>query len=310
MLNPMNVLPVVGLGFLLCIVMALGCYPHPPKSAAFPGANGWRANDFFHDEQVIELCDSIDSNNPSKIKRLAEAGADVNAIGKDGMTLLLWAFARNNLECFEMLLQKGTNPNLTFQSRFGTNVIKPGDEIIHLATKASQDGFLGAVLTHDGDPNLTNANGDTPLCLVISHAPSKKQRIRMLLDAGADINGRGRSGDTPLMRAAGWGGQYGIALFLLQNGADPMVRQQPSLLNFVDVFVESENINPKSWTTQQQSDFEQIENWLTDHGISVANVRSDHQRWNRWIKNHPEVESHKDTLGYQERAASFSDENK
>ena len=52
--------------------------------------------------------------------------------------------------------------------------------------------------------------------------PDKKQRIQLLIDKGANLDHVGNS-DTAAMIAVGWGGQYDIALMLLDAGADPGV---------------------------------------------------------------------------------------
>jgi hypothetical protein len=64
-------------------------------------------------------------------------------------------------------------------------------------------------------------NGWTPL----THAFHKNQigAVRALLDGGADVNGRGRSGETALMMAAGYG-YTPIVELLLERGADTRAR--------------------------------------------------------------------------------------
>jgi hypothetical protein len=75
------------------------------------------------------------------------------------------------------------------------------------------------LLRHGADPNLPGGvNGWTPLM----HAIHKNHpgTIQALLAAGADVNARGRSGETALMMAAGYG-DTPIVELLLDSGADP-----------------------------------------------------------------------------------------
>ena len=80
---------------------------------------GWKAEDYFQDPQVISLCKAIETDNIAEMERLIAAGADVNAIGKDGMTPLLWAFPEEKPERCECLLHHGANPNVFIESDFG-----------------------------------------------------------------------------------------------------------------------------------------------------------------------------------------------
>ncbi|HOL70854.1 MAG TPA: ankyrin repeat domain-containing protein, partial [Bryobacteraceae bacterium] len=49
------------------------------------------------------------------------------------------------------------------------------------------------------------------------------ERVRALLDAGADVNGRDRLGGTPLHEAI-WNGNAAIAALLIERGADVNAR--------------------------------------------------------------------------------------
>lgn len=269
--------------------------------ATWHAKQGWKAEKFFDDPQVIALCKAIEANDLDEIDRLVQAGADVNAKGKENMTPLLWSYPDNKLERFEKLLEHGADPNVKFEGRFGTDYFNPGDSVTHIAAKTKFEGHLAAVLKHGGDPNLNGWIENLPLHLVISYAPNKRERIRLLLDAGADIDGLSGSDVTPVMKATTWGGQYSLALFLLESGADPAVRQNGNLQNYVDILVSEENQRSKYWTPEQRADFLKLEKWLVDRGISVNDARDDLKRWEEWIRTHT-VKHNRDTLGYRERA--------
>jgi len=118
---------------------------------------GWKAEDYFADPKAIALCHAIEANDLDEMDRLIAAGADVNAEGKDGMTLLLWAFPDNKLDRFKKLLEHGADPNVVTKSDFNTHGgfhRGGGDSVTHMACRTEFAGYFEAVFDHGGDPNL------------------------------------------------------------------------------------------------------------------------------------------------------------
>lgn len=248
---------------------------------------GWRAEEYFDDPQVIALCEAIEASDLAEIDRLVAAGADVNAEGKGKMTPLLWAFPDNKLERFKKLLELGADPNVVIESDFDTRGgMSAGDSVTHMACMTEFPGYFEAVFNHGGDANLqrTSKRGryDTPLFSVIKSAGSKKsQKIQLLLDNGADINYINGANGTPVIDAASWGGQYGIALQLLENGADFSISMPRSNTRLIHIVLGEER-RSKAWSPQQRSDYQRLVKWLEDHGESVDEARADIERWRSW----------------------------
>jgi hypothetical protein len=95
---------------------------------------GWKAEDYFTDPKVIALCRAIEANDLAEMDRLVKAGADVNALGKDKMTPLLWAFPDNHLPRFKWLLEHGANPNVVVEGEFNTQqTISRGESVTLMA---------------------------------------------------------------------------------------------------------------------------------------------------------------------------------
>jgi ankyrin repeat protein len=86
------------------------------------------------------------------------------------------------------------------------------------AAREGRADLIPALVKQGAAPNQrAGVNGWTPLM----HAIHKYQKgsVAALLDAGADVNGRGADGSTPLMMAAGYG-YTDIVNLLLDRGAD------------------------------------------------------------------------------------------
>lgn len=68
-----------------------------------------------------------------------------------------------------------------------------------------------------------DTTGCTPLFMAIHHGWQSIELIRLLLDAGADIDGKSRHGRTALHECAVQGADVSVAKFLLDAGADPLL---------------------------------------------------------------------------------------
>jgi ankyrin repeat protein len=213
----------------------------------------------------------------------------VNAEGKDGMTLLLWAFPDNKLDRFKKLLEHGADPNVITKSDFNTHGgfhRGGGDSVTHMACRTEFPGYFEAVFDHGGDPNLirdSSVKGETPLFSVITGAgPNKKAHLQTLIDKGADLNHTDSTGGTAAMYAVGWGGQFDIALMLLEAGADPKIYQSNEVQKLSHVVVRQESGHLKTATPQQKADYDKLVKWLEDHGESMDQARADLKRWASW----------------------------
>ncbi len=243
---------------------------------------GWKAEDFFEDAQVAALCKAIEANDLAEMERLIKQGADVNAIGKGNMTPLMWAFPDNKLPRFTKLLEHGANPNVQITSDLGIpSAFAKGDSV---TTRAAQTRFLGyfeAVMKAGGDVSLRDGTLNMPLLhlIVLAMVPDAKERCKLVLDRGAKIN-EVHAGGTPTMDAIATAGQYDLAMFLLENGADPFVYREDQLQRLIHCVVsrESELARLQPW---QRVMFKRVLDWLVAHGEDADAARADLKRWNQ-----------------------------
>jgi len=123
---------------------------------------------------------------------------------------LLQAAQQGDAQALQALLSQGADPN-----HKGAG----GMTALIWSTRAGSVPAVEALLRHGADPNLPGGvNGWTPLM----HAVHQNQLVaaRVLLDSGAHVDSRGRSGETALMMAAGCGYTPLVEL-LLGRGANP-----------------------------------------------------------------------------------------
>lgn len=181
---------------------------------------------------AVELVRASQAGDLSEVRRLVEAGADVNGVGEHGMGPLL-AFSP---AVVEYLLSKGADPNRQ------TN--ESGHAVISGIAYLNNAECVRLLLDAGADANaLVPETGETPLHAALAGAgedataSDRFRVVQLLVEHGADPNPRtipGRPslafwrdvrtrGETPLHRAAAYASEDTIR-FLLQSGADKTIR--------------------------------------------------------------------------------------
>jgi len=145
-------------------------------------------------EQATTLVAATVGGDNDTIRQLVQAGVNVNAGNRLGVTPLMNAAATGNLDAVRLLITRGANVNAVSGP--------PGEKV----------------------KNGTIALGQfTPLILASAYGPVAV--VKALLDAGADINAAEARGMTALMYASATDhGDPEIAKMLLARGADVRIK--------------------------------------------------------------------------------------
>lgn len=240
----------------------------------------WKAEDYFDDAAMIEMCRAIEANDLQQMDQLIASGIDVNAKGKDNMTLLLWAFPDGKVERFRKLLEAGADPNVVIQSDFGAlHAIDKGDSVTLAAARYSMPDHFQLVMQHGGNPNqLHEQFGTTPLLSVLNQPmilkEDRRDRVRILIAKNADLNMGSPEGRLPIA-AACLSGRFDIALELLAAGADPGAYNERSGMKLTHLLVRLEDDKMRELARLFRDDFDKLVAWLNEHGESYAEARKD-----------------------------------
>lgn len=189
------------------------------SSCGFVGASRkYSPERHFKDPKVIQMVHAAMDGKVEEIEELVRTGADINLVGKEGVTPLMLVVAMGNeLGCKE-LLRLGADPN--------TKDDKGRSSVVIAAMLHKSPTVIGELLAGGGDPNSHNANDsdyEWPLlCGISNRSPDV---VKELLNAGADPNAQNKEGSRPLDYAAMCCWECVCAL--LQAGADPSLPVSP-----------------------------------------------------------------------------------
>src|SRR5260370_2565955 len=142
--------------------------------------------------EATALTEAAKCNDLDSLRALLARPVDVNAGDRFGFTALLYAAGHGNAAAVKLLLEKGANPNMSYERE---NMVR------------------------NGPIALTKL---TPLMMAPTSSP---EAVQLLIDAGANVNARDGRGMTPLMFAAASDKpDLAILRILLSSGADQDVQ--------------------------------------------------------------------------------------
>ena len=148
--------------------------------------------------------------------KLQKSGASIDTRDDEGNTALGTACRQGDAEAVRKLIQMGASVEAANDA---------GETPLMAAGAAEQSEIVQVLLKAGANVKTrTPASGHTALHWTLARPHGNDEKIaaivRMLLQAGAEINQPSRSGMTPLMHAA-WFGHAQAAAVLLEHGADP-----------------------------------------------------------------------------------------
>ena len=199
---------------LLCLLAS--CQPQE----GLPDRNTLQGTDYrlFQGTPLWDVAQAVRDDDAPHVAELGESsGLNVDAPEpRFGKTVLMLTVANGDYAACQALLRLGAAPNA--HDRYN------GTSPILEAACRSDPAFVKLLLAHGGNPNDVetgprrpgNRQRNTPLTLA---AGSSLAMVAALLSAGANIRYENEFGTTALSRSL-MQDQYGVALYLLQHGAD------------------------------------------------------------------------------------------
>ena len=156
---------------------------------------------------AASLADAAEQRDQASVRRLLQAGVDVNAAQIDGTTALHWAAYNDDADVVALLVQAGADVNAV--NRYG---VPP---LVEACTNGNA-AIVKLLLEAGAGANTTLKGGET--VLMLAARSGNTEAVKALLARGADPNSRERLGQTALMWAAAEG-HAAVARALIEAGA-------------------------------------------------------------------------------------------
>ncbi|WP_019700486.1 ankyrin repeat domain-containing protein [Paracidovorax oryzae] len=152
------------------------------------------------------------------ITALVRRGFDPNTRNPKGDVGLTLALQQGSMKAFDALMAA---PGIKVETRNSKD-----ESPLMIACLRGQVAAVRALIAKDGDVNKT---GWTPLHYAASGTTDQQLEItRLLIDQSAYIDAESPNGTTPLMMAVSYG-RADVARFLVEQGADPTIKNQLGL---------------------------------------------------------------------------------
>jgi ankyrin repeat protein len=217
------------------------------------------------------------NGNLATITTLLAAGADVNAReDRRGTTPLMWAADQGHAAAMKVLIEHGADVAARSNMIESVHTVMVFQTIRLTGNSLLAKRFAARPGNHleDADPY---SGALTPLAFAVRR--NAMDAVRVLLSAGADINGLTGSSWSPLLIAI-QNRYYRLAMFLLENGADPNLANNRGWTPLY-IAVDNRNIEQGEYPWRKPDvDHLDVIKALLERGANV-NARGKHNTWSR-----------------------------
>ena len=137
------------------------------------------------DQRFVEMCEE---GNTQGVIEAINAGANVNAKGKYGLTALMWAVENGDTEIVNALIKAGADVNAKNHK---------GETALMWAAWRGRTENVNALIEAGAD-DLTDNEGRTALIHAAKSERGNPETVNALIEAGSNVKHRDNSGKTAL----------------------------------------------------------------------------------------------------------------
>jgi ankyrin repeat protein len=197
---------------------------------------GQTVEQVYEDSKVIGLISAAMDGRADEVKRIAASGVDLNAVGQDGSLPLFWALKSRNIVGVESLLIAGADTEKVtpqFNPFSPMALVSGGDDV----------GLLKLLLRYGGDANGTRATGIKGKPLYLAATQGRLENVKLLVEAGADVNFHDANG-LSAARGAATTGNLEVVFWLLEKGYNYDLPKLERIVNLVSAYP---NLDGAQW---------------------------------------------------------------
>lgn len=170
---------------------------------------GMDVTEAFPDERVSSLILAVAWGNFAEADRQLKAGADINTVGRDGISPLIWVMGTTKSATkMEYMLKHGANPNY----RGG----REGASAMYYVAGGDRPDLLMLLLQYGGDPNLPVPQGYTPLGIAVLN--QRFDNIKILVEHGAHMRYSMLPKSESVANTAAGQGRFDYVAYFLEKG--------------------------------------------------------------------------------------------
>lgn len=200
---------------LLSMLLALLLLPVGRPGYAVPPAEPLDVfKPLAYEASPLGLMRAIRRNDVEGVAKLLEQGVEPDVYIRRYGTPLMWAVSNEQIPIIKLLLKGGADVTFRDQS---------GETVLHQAASRGSVEVLKALLEPNKPGSIQAQDNDQRTPLHYAAKDSGTEKIRLLLDHGANPNARDALQQTPLMDAVRSGSVENIRL-LIERGADPRLQ--------------------------------------------------------------------------------------
>jgi hypothetical protein len=163
----------------------------------------------FPNKQMQNFLEAVTDDKFDKADRYLSQGIDINVIGGEGISPLLWVTGSEyDIDQIEYMLKNGANPNYVEAKRKVS--------AMYFASGGNREDVLRLLLKYNGDPNIEAPNNDNLLMHAITQ--QREEYFDLLINSGLDINWHNKHNSSAPSHAIGVYGRYDWAIYFIEKG--------------------------------------------------------------------------------------------